>query len=139
MGSQFTPWLNEDEEKLAKLVSEGYSGGQIASMLSGCGRQFSRSAIMGKVFRMRLKMARQPSSTRGIPRAKHIRGPRHRGPTVAPVAVSLPVTVEQPKSEVRAGASPRHRPAPPLSRFHGQSLTEQVLALKEHDCRWPIG
>src|SRR5262245_12798592 len=139
MGSTF--WPKEDEEMLANLVSQGFSGGQIADRMSACGRRYSRNAIIGKVFRMRLRMARKPSSTVGITRAKYSRGPRSavRGPTVAPVAVSLPVTVEQPKPEVRACASPRRRSAPPPPRFHGQSLVEQIVGLRDRDCRWPVG
>ena len=138
MGREF--WPSEDEEKLAKLVAEGYSGSQCADRMSECGRRYTRSAILGKVFRMRLKMARKPSSTVGIARATGSRMPRRRKARgmVAPVEDTLPATVEQSEPVARAatppdGGSRHHLP------HNGYGAGEALLALQAGDCRWPIG
>src|SRR5262245_11058320 len=128
MGS--TSWPSEDEEKLVDLVGKGLSAGQISRMMP----RYSRNAIMGKVYRMRLAMARKPSSAVGIPRAistRRIRV-RTRSAPVAPVEDTLPATVEQPP-EARA-------PSPPEggSRLH-LSPGEALMQLQPKDCRWPIG
>jgi hypothetical protein len=131
MGNKF--WPDADVEKLKELVAEGYSGGQIARMLSRIRRVYTRCAVLGKVDRMGLEMARK-SSSEGIPRVTYCRGPRLRtqAAVVAPVAVTLPATVEQPETVARAAT-------PPDSGLRHFSPGEALIALKPSDCRWPIG
>lgn len=137
MGS--TNWPDADTEKLKELVARGYSGSQIAAMLRQCGAHYTRNAVIGRINRLGLQLARRPSCTTGIQRARYSRtrsvAARR---VVAPAADTLPAAVEQSGSVARAdlppeGGSRHHPPA------GGYGPGEALIALEHDDCRWPIG
>lgn len=140
MGSTF--WPSADVERLKVLVAEGYTGSQIAARMRAAGACYSRNAVIGKIHRLGLEMARRPSSSLGVPRANnHCRGPRvrTRAAAVAPAADTLPAAVEQSKTAARAAPPPEggsRRHLPPAGGF---SPGEALRLLEEKDCRWPIG
>lgn len=140
MGSTF--WPSVDVENLRRLVAEGYTGSQIAARLRVAGGSYTRNAVIGKIHRLGLRMARKPSSSLGVPRANnHCRGPRvrTREPAAAPVVDTLPSTVEQSTTAARASTPPdsgSRRHLPPADGF---SPGEALAGLEAGDCRWPIG
>jgi GcrA cell cycle regulator len=99
---------------------------------------YTRCAVLGRVHRLGLQMARTPSSPAGIQRAKYTRVPRTAvRETVAPPTASLPVGVEQPLPEARVATPPDDG-----SRLHLPAkgdVAEQIMALTAHTCRWPVG
>jgi GcrA cell cycle regulator len=108
-------WTDERVETLKRLWSDGLSASQVASRLGGV----SRSAVIGKLYRLGL--------TRGKAAASHPRSARR--PVRAPPAVSL---------------APRRRPltSSTLDRkipADRRGLVADCAGLQRHHCRWPIG
>jgi GcrA cell cycle regulator len=111
-GMRGNTWTDDGVALLRKLWAEGATATAIGLRLGG----LSRSAILGKVFRLRLN-----SQT---------------GATAAPA-----VAVERPAAGAaapirRRGRQPRQRKAAPPERAAHQ-LT--LLELKNENCRWPCG
>ena len=110
-------WTDERVETLKKLWAEGYT----ASSIAGCIGGVSRSAVLGKVYRLGL-------SGRGAtgPRKEQPKHIRSRAP--------------------RIPAKPRARPAPPQikapTHFAAQiedAARVDLVSLEHHHCRWPVG
>ena len=104
-------WSSEKEASLERMWRAGETASVIAQTL-----HVSRSAVIGKIFRLRL------SAAGGAPAAA---SPEHRrrGRTKGQAAPSPP------------SPSPAPPPSPPPSKKRGKSLLE----LTNGDCRWPIG
>jgi GcrA cell cycle regulator len=128
-------WSDERIDLLKTMWAEGKTAADIAAALGGV----SRSAVLGKVFRLRLDVAEPPtgptprnsaSSSRqrkGRPRSDARRGPGFGGPS-------------QPTSSLarRRGGARQERlreSLPPPVPARGKSLLE----LTNHTCRWPHG
>ena len=106
------PWTAELVELLTVLWAEGHSASQIAAKLNGA--KISRSAVIGKVHRLKLP-GRQP---RQQPERPYLRKRRSKPPKWRPAA-------EKPL--------PPPSPTPP----HMRKLT--IFRLGPHHCRWPLG
>src|SRR4051812_18497978 len=105
-------WNEERTATLRKLWLEGMSASQVARQLGGV----SRSAGIGKVLRLGIPV-------RDIP-------PRQRA-AVRPARA-------QPRARVVRDAAPV-RPALRLIEIAEMAPTPNILGLKIHSCRWPIG
>jgi GcrA cell cycle regulator len=101
-------WTVERVKLLKKLWSEGATAAVIGARLGG----ISRSAVMGKVFRLRSAKAAGAASTR-----------------LCAEAVNTPAC--------RRRSQPRIRPAPPPPAAMTQHKT--LLELTNVTCRWPHG
>jgi len=107
-------WTAERVELLLKLWSEGETAVAIAERLGG----MSRSAVLGKIFRLRLPM---PGADAGEPKSAAIRDPSET--TVAPAR--------------RRRGGGRAKRAMPLPTKAVQRKT--LLELTNTTCRWPHG
>src|SRR5262245_31076222 len=105
-------WTEARVELLRQLWTEGFSASQIANKFN---RAFTRSAVLGKVHRLKLeaRQARQPAKSR----LKHANGGVPKPP--------MPVPRPQP---------PRPPPQPTAPRM--RALT--FFRLRPHHCHWPI-
>ena len=99
-----TEWTDDDVALLRKLWAEGKTATAIAARLGG----ISRSAVLGKVFRLRLPPAADKSSP-------------------APVA-------KQPNSIARRRGHPSQQPLPATK---PDARPKSLFELTNHCCRWP--
>jgi GcrA cell cycle regulator len=118
-------WTHEKIELLRRLWIEGKTAAAIADCLGG----ISRSAVLGKIFRLRLAPGEAPK------KAEPGDGRRAPPPGTSPVLVTI---AEQNDSLARRRARPRRiktqEPAPREAK-RGKSLLE----LTNTSCRWPFG
>jgi len=129
-------WTRERVELLTKLWREGCTAVAIAARLGGV----SRSAVLGKIFRLRLGAATaQPAAPVGADAeaAKQ----KYRQATAAPSSNELPGSLA---SQCGVGLLRRRRsgkraiptqPPPPPARSQHKTLLE----LTNDSCRWPHG
>lgn len=106
-------WTKDRIERLATLWKEGKTAEQVARAL---GDGISRSAVLGKVYRMRLSDGRVSPTTTGAARP--------RAETTLKPAVVRP-----------AGARSSGGERPPIQ----ETGRVSVLTVSRHQCRWPIG
>ena len=107
-----SPWTPERIELLALLWSEGLSASAIAKQFNGS--KITRSAVIGKVHRLKLP-GREPRKT--VPRLPRARA-RGKPPKWRP---------------------PAEKPLPPPSPTPPHMRELPLLRLKPHHCRWPLG
>ena len=108
-------WTDDRVGRLKTLWLEGRSAAQIARDLD---HGLTRSAILGKVYRLGLSTARPPSSrSAGLAAPPVARRPWPARPAPPPGPTSCP---------------PRRVDAP----SHG---TATILSVRRRDCRWPYG
>ncbi len=105
-------WTDERLESLKKLWFEGVSATLIAKQL---GAGITRSAVLGKVHRLKLS-GREAASAPRLKVAKPGRPPR-------PTTVSMPRRIE---------------PVPFVC-AHEEPGSATILTLGAHMCKWPIG
>jgi GcrA cell cycle regulator len=111
-------WTKERIALIKRLWSEGKTSTAIAASLDG----ISRSAVLGKIFRLRLGAGTNAKTGGGRGRKNEALGRRHPGRPrverpVAPVVTAPPL------------------PPPPPRKQRGKSLLE----LDNGACRWPFG
>jgi GcrA cell cycle regulator len=111
------PWTSERIELLRKLWGEGDTAAAIAARLGG----ISRSAVMGKVFRLRLHAGQRPAESQ--PRENEQANDDQSYKATAPIR--------------RRRSAVRKRPSQPAPTGGGQHKT--LLELTNHTCRWPHG
>ena len=105
-----TVWTDDRIERLRTLWLEGRTADVISQNL---GSGISRSAVLGKVYRLGLSAGRTTKTPRVSVLKKR---------TAAKVAVPAPV-----------------REAQPLSLTERQCGTRTILSVRRGDCRWPLG
>jgi GcrA cell cycle regulator len=127
-------WTDDRVETLKKLWADGWSGSQIASRLGGV----TRNAVIGKVHRLglagRVVTCRAPRPPRRIShlplRPTRVQYRTHGNTALKPVFMP----VEQPT--VALALVPAILPEPADA---PAALRVNLLDLREHMCRWPIG
>lgn len=129
-------WTEERVELLKKLWTDGLSASQIAGRIGGV----TRNAVIGKVHRLGLCGRATTSRMRSRPRARMLTFP-NRNPAGGGVqyrthgnaalkAMFLPA----------ADAQPQIAPVPVIEEHEiPQAQRVDLLSLKEHMCRWPLG
>lgn len=116
-------WTPERVDLLKNLWAEGLSTAQIANQLGGV----TRNAVIGKIHRLGLSVARKKSARQKVQRAETSRKSRkfNHGPSTA-----------QQKARARENymnaAGPLDCDPPPHERIGLMQLTERT-------CKWPIG
>ena len=105
-----TVWTDDRIKRLRTLWLEGRTADVISQEL-GCG--ISRSAVLGKVYRLGLSAGR----TAKTPRA----------------------SVPKPRTIRRAAVQALPREVPSLSPDERQCGTRTILSVGRGDCRWPLG
>lgn len=119
-------WTEVKTEELKTLCDENLTATEIGKKL-----KFSRSAIIGKISRLKLPWDRTrkhltPLSKIGRPKTvKHLQHKRQR-PTFEPTPPSSPT-------------EPIHFEATSFDNSIPQDQRKTVLQLTGHTCRWPIG
>jgi len=115
-------WTEEQTDELQRLLVQGLSASQIGERLG-----YSRNAVIGRIFRLGLAIARERT------RRYVVNSPgRRKAPEVQAARVaSLPT--EQSAGGARAADSAR-----PFHPIRSDRLTS-LLALTNHNCRYPIG
>jgi GcrA cell cycle regulator len=101
-------WPQERTARLVALVAQDYSAGQIGEALG-----ITRSAVMGKVHRMGLKLtreARKPAAIRNL--------------------------IKRPKKMIKTIRPPAPPPAPEVAPADGPI---GIMELTAFTCRWPFG
>ena len=106
-------WTEQRIDLLKRLWSEGKTAAAIAANFDG----ISRSAVLGKIFRLRLGPAAAPAQTEKAQSIQALFGRRRKGRPSAP----------------RPDVAVATAPAPNTQR--GKSLLE----LNNDSCRWPFG
>lgn len=104
-------WTGDRVDRLRTLWLEGRSAAQIASDL---GQGVTRSAVLGKIYRLGLSDGRRPASRPA------------RRPAVKAAAPSPPPRPPGPASGRREADAPSHG-------------TATVLSIRRGECRWPYG
>lgn len=114
-------WTKELEERLADLALTSLSCSKISAVLSKeSGRTISRNAVIGKIARLKLNVARGRPSP---PTRSH------------PVAIRRPLVhahIEKSAVDSVPGTGPD---------LVDECVTDavSVLELQDHQCRWPVG
>jgi len=115
-------WTDERIESLKRMWMEGKSSGQIAQALGG----LTRSAVMGKVYR--LKLPKRVSPGAHVPKPKkvkgHVRKPIH--PTMA--MLGFDDAVGLPAAFLDIGVDVTHLVG-----------SVKITELAHHSCRFPLG
>lgn len=109
------PWSEERIDTLRDLWRSGYSASDIARTIG-----VSRSAVLGKVFRLEL--------------------PHRKAPQPRPVKSKAEVKRDRNRfvpTRLYAKAPPRPLPPPVIIESNPRGVT--LLDLKSGDCRWPMG
>lgn len=121
--SRPTPsWTADRVRRLAVLWRAGFSASQIALALGGV----SRSAVLGKLYRLGLSDRDRPHKTR--PSLAATNKPEARGPR-APTAASRRRLLRHPAEPGTMVAAP-----PPV-----EAGCATMLSIGRGDCRWPLG
>jgi GcrA cell cycle regulator len=125
-------WTQDREDLCRKLWADGLTGTQIASRLGGV----TRNAVIGKVHRL------------GLPARAPRQAPRHRvrriSPIFRPTRLQLPPTA-RPKVRAATPRSSKQRSKAEVAAILASlpetpaGLRIDLLDLREHMCRWPIG
>ena len=136
-------WTDEIIQKMLELWMEGKSASTIAKELCAvAGKELSRNAVIGKLHRMRKAgqipereetraQARQQTTCKEEQVHQHAPAPRH----VASGSLAL-------ETKARPAAMPAARPRPQLEVVaveEEKGLISDIMDLKPHSCRWPIG
>lgn len=108
-------WSDVRVTTLSKLWQDGLSASQIAKQLGGV----TRNAVIGKVHRLGLSGRAAPSAPRAVaPRPARARRPRR---ISAPRPISVSRTFVLPEAP------------------EGPGLISDLVQLRAHACKWPIG
>ncbi|WP_313045543.1 GcrA family cell cycle regulator [Brevundimonas sp.] len=110
-------WTEDRIARLKTLWSQGWSAQRIADTL---GEDVTRSAVLGKVYRMKLSLGRSPA-----PRVNPVVA-APKGPRRAPGRASRPAPV---RIAARPGVAPE---APSFG-------LATILSVRRCDCRFPYG
>ena len=138
-------WTDELIEQLLKLWEEGLSASDIANAL---GQGFSRNAVIGKVHRLRAAgkaPARRDTDKRSGKRAGNDGGASRRKTALAAPASAGAATGKGGQAlAVQRQEAPRAAAATaPQNQLKVASVEEglvkDIMDLKHHSCRWPIG
>lgn len=127
-------WTDVRVELLKKLWADGLSAGQIAKQLTGV----SRNSVIGKIHRLGLSGRASPSKPARI--AKAPRTSVALNNKVRPGGSPFGFTPAGEQSR-RSGLMPAQPPRAPMpkDRPGDTALCHDLLDLKSHMCRWPIG
>lgn len=125
-------WTAERIELLRKLWAQGETAATIATRLGG----LSRSAVLGKIFRLRLDTAAaKPSQQRGKT-AKSTKRPGSQAKAAGTASTARPLlTVADFLARRRHGARDQAMQNPPQALSSHKTLFE----LTNNTCRWPHG
>ncbi len=125
-------WTAERIDLLRKLWAQGETAAAIAARLGG----LSRSAVLGKIFRLRLDTAAPGSNKQNGRTAKRARKPGSRT-KVAPTGLTVrpSLTIADFFARRRRGARDGAMQKPP----EAASSHKTLLELTNNTCRWPHG
>ena len=119
-------WPEADVARLRELASLGLSASQIEAQMTG----YSRSAVIGKIYRMGLPWgSARPREAKRPPQASSARPTPKRPP-----AANLGASGAMRQAAADADVVPLYRE---VTAPEGQR--KGVLEIGPHDCRWPIG
>ncbi len=109
------PWTDERIDMLKQLWADGATANSIADRLGGV----SRSAVLGKIFRLRLGAATAACAAAGTKAAAD--------------------DSAQPTSPARRRSGGKHGAASQVSQPTGRARGKTLLELSNESCRWPHG
>lgn len=122
-------WSDESVAELGKLWSEGHSAAEIARRLEAKeGGSLTRSAVLGKVHRLKLSGRRVETRQKNGPRAPKVRKPR------VPAERRQPRAPQPPRKYFSTRPTP-----PPIDIPEPISLKVALLDLAPSMCKWPTG
>jgi GcrA cell cycle regulator len=124
-------WTRERIELLQALWASGATADAIGDRLGG----LSRSAVLGKVFRLRLGAAKSAKASRGGEVRTLEDSSLAAAPTIIPAPAAAAVPPAMPGRRRWSRRSDSSRDAPAAANKRGKSLLE----LTNHSCRWPHG
>ncbi len=124
-------WTSDRIDLLIRLWRDGKTAVEIASRLGG----LSRSAVLGKIFRLRLGPAEAEAGSAAAPKPNGKRGRPPRPPGARRSALAPPDAPSDALTRRRGAAARQHARPPAAANARGLSLME----LTNHSCRWPIG
>ncbi len=118
-------WLPEHDNALREWVAKGMSRRDAAAELNEkFGTKFTRSAVIGRCFRRKIKSADRPGDNMKTVKKKP-------SPIIKPKIVAGPIRIEQPPRMARDEAEIR------CATIEPRHLT--LLELQRDDCRYPYG
>jgi GcrA cell cycle regulator len=124
-------WNDERIELLKRLWAEGATASLIAAQLGG----ISRSAVLGKIFRLRLGACTDPPPS-ASPHDSGAKPPRA-ARTATSGATSAPVTL--PKSLARRRRGGKRGDSSERAGAPAHTRGKTLLELTNDSCRWPHG
>lgn len=147
---QVYAWEEADKEILAKLLSEGRSSAQIANeMPTRGGVRPTRNAVIGKINRWGLKGNRpkmgltasrlRPAFKPSVSLPKVAKEPKPKPAASYPTPPATAPTPEPPPAIIFAEPKPMEFELAPATSDELRPGGVAVLALKHHECKWPIG
>ncbi|WP_158810428.1 GcrA family cell cycle regulator [Beijerinckia sp. L45] len=118
-------WTDARIEFVKQRHGEGASAAQIATEL---GRGVSRSAVLGKIFRLGLSKPQAPALVRAQQR-----------PAAAPARALRSKVVERSKQTAKPAPPPPVRIAPVAALAEPVDGGLEIHELRDRSCRWPVG
>jgi GcrA cell cycle regulator len=133
-------WDDAREAKLRKLHAEGLSAGRIAAIFGDC----TRNAIIGKLHRLGIRRLHTPSKTSTASRCAAMGlKPTRRTERPTPRKISrLDGEFKTAKKFERPAAVVpefKRAPVPVMPVEEIQTVGVDIIEIKDHQCRWPLG
>jgi GcrA cell cycle regulator len=121
-------WTEDNIATLKTMWGDGASASEIARVIGGV----SRSAIIGKVHRLKLTQGRKKPQAAGAPKAAR------------PVAARPAAPRQKPPVVARVAAPKAQMPGPEIEEAPVVTVVDTIvgiplLDLTDKTCRWPIG
>jgi GcrA cell cycle regulator len=120
-------WTNDRIASLKQMWAEGASAAAIAERLGG----LSRSAVLGKIHRLRPSLAKEPSVAKKISVAKKT--------SVAKKKRAAAKTAHKPTAPEQRGPTRPVAPSPQPQTNESRQRGKSLLELTNDTCRWPHG
>ena len=114
-------WTDDRIASLKQMWAEGASAAAIAERLGG----LSRSAVLGKIHRLRPSLAKEPSVAKKTSVAKKKR--------------AAAKTLHKPTAPEQRGPTRRVAPSPQPQTNESRQRGKSLLELTNDTCRWPHG
>ena len=125
-------WVPEIQERLVALAGERLSSTQIAQALSQeFGRQFTRSAVIGRLYRCKIPLRGNSAAPKRLANA-----PKEKPAAVKRVANTFMISVPN-KAKPPAPSAPR-RTSKEAAEYDAQGLGLPLLDVPRGCCKWPI-
>lgn len=136
-------WSEEEDEAVEQMAADGATGSEIAiSLYEMFGVKRTRSAVMGRLKRLGVRLSTPAFGGKGLPPGDRLRPPRPKVERKAPPKAPKPrpePKVERPLLPIIAAVvEPLPPPPPPPPPPLVEVEPKHFLDIRDGECRWPL-